>query len=79
MRSRARRHILGDSKAWNTDFEKRDIAGADLSREIACDTKLGVGVAVQAYMKIIDVVNHCLGMAEDSKYGITYQMLFRTG
>jgi len=79
MRSRARGHALRDREAWNTDFEERDVAGTDLPREITCDTKLGVGVAVQAYTRIIDVVNQYLGMTEASKYGITYQRLSRTG
>jgi hypothetical protein len=79
MRSRARGHVLRDREAWNTDFEERDVSGTDLPREIARDTKLGVGVAIQAFTKIIDVVNHCLGMAEPSKYSITYQRLSRTG
>ncbi len=79
MRFRARGHVLRDREAWNTDFEERDVARTDLPREIARDTKLGVSVAVQVYTKIIDVVNHCLGMAEPSKHGITYQRLSRTG
>jgi hypothetical protein len=79
MRSRARGHVLRDRKAWKTGLEERDIARTDLPRDIARDTKRGVGVAVQAYIEIIDVVNHCLGMAEASKYGITYQRLSRTG
>jgi hypothetical protein len=79
MRSRARGHVLRDREAWKTEFEERDVAGTDLPREIARDTKLGVSVAVQVYTKIIDVVNHCLGMVEPSKHGITYQRLFRTG
>jgi hypothetical protein len=78
MRSRACGHVLRDREAWKTGLEKRDVAGTDFPREIARDTKLGVGVAIQDY-KIIDVVDHCLGMAKPSKHGITYQRLSRTG
>jgi hypothetical protein len=73
------RHVLRDRKAWNTDLEECDVAGTNLPRDIARDTKLGIGVAAQAYRKIIDVVNHCLGMAELSKHGTTYRRLPRTG
>ena len=66
-------HVLRDREAWKTEFEERDLGGTDLPREISRDTKLGVGVAVHPYTRIIDVVNHCFGMAEPSKYGITYQ------
>jgi hypothetical protein len=76
---RVRGHVLRDRKAWNTDFKERDVAGTDLPRDIARDTKLSVGVAVQAYTKIIDVVNHCPEMAEPRKYCTTYQRLSRTG
>ena len=65
-------HVLWDRKAWNTDFEERDVTGTDLPSEIARDTKLGVSVAVQVYTEIVRVVNHCLGTAEPNKYGITY-------
>ena len=33
-------------------MEKRDVAGTDLPRDIARDTKLGIGVATQAYTRL---------------------------
>jgi hypothetical protein len=72
-------HLLRDREAWKTSLEDGDIARAYPSREIARDAKVCIGVAVQAYTKIIDVVNHCLGMAEPSRHGMTYQRLSRTG
>ncbi len=62
MRSQARGHVLRDREAWKADLEERDVARADLPREIARDTKSGASTAVQTYTKII-VVNHCLNLA----------------
>jgi hypothetical protein len=72
MKSRARGDVRRDRKAWNVGLEECDVAGTDLPREITRDIKRGVGVAAQDYVKIIDVVNYCLEMAEPSKYDIAY-------
>ena len=68
MRCRARGHVPIVIEAWNTGLVERDVGGTDLPRYIARDTKSGVGVPAQAYTKIIDVVNHCPGIAHPSKY-----------
>ena len=75
MRSRARGHAPFVIEAWNTGLVERDVGGTDPPRYISRDTKSGVGVPTQAYTKIIDMVNHGLGMAHPSKYEIriTYQ------
>jgi len=56
MRYRVRGHVLRDRKAWETGLEERDVAGTDLPRDIARDTKLGVGVAVQAYIMTWSII-----------------------
>ena len=77
MRSQLCAHVLRDRKAWKTGLEERDIARTDLPRDIARDTKRGVGVAVQVYK----IYRGCQSLFwdEPSKCAITYQRLSRTG
>ena len=76
--SRARGHVRREIEAWNTNLVERDVGGTGLSGNISRDNESGVGVAVQAYTRIIDVVNHCLGIADPSQLCITYQWLSQT-
>ena len=52
-----------DRDARKNGIKECDVAGADLPREVTYDIERGVGVAIQAYTKIIDVVNPCLEVA----------------
>lgn len=63
VRCLARGHIRREIEDWNTGSVEWDAGGNVLSREIARDDERGVCVAVQAYTRIIDVINHCLGIA----------------
>ena len=61
MRSRAHGHVRREGEARDTDLVERDAGGTDLPRDIARNAKRSVGVATQAYTKVIDVVKHCPG------------------
>ena len=79
--SRARGHVRREIEAWNTGSVASvewDVGGTGLPRDISRDNERGIGVAVQACTRIIDVVSHCLRIADPSQCGITCQWLSQT-
>jgi hypothetical protein len=48
-------YLPGEREAWNSDFEERDAARADLPGDIRRDAQICIDGAIQAYIKSIDV------------------------